>query len=85
MFHDSQSADEQVVLLDVGRDPGQCVLVHWNAVDGTLSRDLQVGRVAERQAVEQCRLACSTGSHDGQELAWLHNSRNYLSFHVYFN
>ena len=76
MFFDIQSGNEEIVLLDVARDPGQRVRVDGSAVEVALAQDLEFARVAERQTVEQRRLPCPAGAHDGQKFARSYHSSN---------
>ena len=51
MFADSQSADKEIILLDVTGNTSQRIRVHFGPVDVTLTENLESTSVAECQAV----------------------------------
>lgn len=74
MLSHCERPDEEVVLLHVGRQTGQSAGTDKHAVQSPPSADLQTGRRAEHQRVQERRFPGATGPHDGQQLSRVRHS-----------
>lgn len=68
-----QRTDKQVLLLHVGAARSQLVGSYAAPVDGTpgAGRNLDAGRRAKGQRIQQCRFAGAAAAHNGEQLAGL--------------
>ena len=82
MLPHRQRANEQVVLLHVGRQSGQGAAAHGDAVDSPSAAHLEVRQRAEHQGVQQSRLTRTTSTHDGQQLSWMCHATDCKAAHT---